>query len=774
MSEQGVRGGPVADLDALSAGPELLAVLDDLSPDTLTGDELAAYVRACARLTNHGTARLLDAMHHLGRAQHGRRDRRQVLDEYSGDEVAVALGWSRSMACRKLDLADDLAARLPAVGEALWDGWLDEPKATRLCEWTRDLCDDHARHVTQVLLPEAPSLPVGELIRRIEQIATAIDPDWAARREARAAKNLRVTLTANPSGTATFAVCDTTAPRGLAMRDRCDAIAAAVRALGVRLPVGDLRGEVAARLLDGSSAGLTDHQIICILAAEYHAAGQPPEPDDEPGDEPDGDEPDGDEPDGDEPDGDEPDGDGPDGPRDDGPDDRGPDNGPAGGAPTDDRRETPDDAGQPGDGDPHDEGPAAGEGTAAVDDAEAGEHAEGESAGQGVLDLPGLPEPGLPDPELSDPDQPEEPDEPVEPPVPEFPPEIDGPDPGPGRVRTGTSELRLRLTTALGLDQYPATVPGYGTVLAHHARTLLTAAHHGEWRIVLTTPDGHLQHVLLARRRPARPRSDHQPRGPGQHRAIVELQVPTTLLAALDPDAHPTWTALLRELQTRLSDLTELDAPGPPRASLADQLRRRLSAETERWTRVRRPVLHHPLLPPPRPPRRARPHPRLGPPRPLGALEPRRARHTPPPRQTPRPLADPATRPRPLRHPHPRRTTTPHHPEEDPRQAPRTPPRAPAPTPARRRLAHPPLQRGRRRRRRRRGRPVATPVPAPHHRRHHHQQGAHDHHEQQDRHRPRCPRPERPTAVLIGRDRPRERASSYFTPRCALTSAAPT
>ncbi|GAA4902213.1 uncharacterized protein DUF222 [Actinomycetospora succinea] len=569
MSEQGVRDGLVADLDALSAGPELAAVLDDLSPDTLTGEELAAYVRACARLTNHGTARLLDAMHHLGRAQHGRTDRRQVLDEYSGDEVAVALGWSRSMACRKLDLADDLAARLPAVGEALWDGWLDEPKATRLCEWTRDLCDDHARHVTQELLPEAPSLPVGELIRRIEQVAAAIDPDWAARREARAAKNLRVTLTANPSGTATFAVCDTTAPRGLAMRDRCDAIAAAVRALGVRLPIGDLRGEVAARLLDGSSAGLTDHQIICILAAEYHAAGQPAEPDDQPDDDGDCDDPDDEGP------GDE----GPDGPRDDGPDNRGPDNGPAGGAPTDDRRETPDDAGQPGDGDPHDEGPAAGDDADAGDDAEAGEHAEGESAGQGVLDLPGLPEPGLPDPELS-----------AEPPVPEFPPEIDGPDPGPGRVRTGTSELRLRLTTALGLDQYPATVPGYGTVLAHHARTLLTAAHHGEWRIVLTTPDGHLQHVLLARRRPARPRSDHQPRGPEQHRAIVELQVPTTQLAALDPHAHPTWTALLRELHTRLSELTELGvlgAPGPPRASLAEQLRRRPSAETERWTRVR-------------------------------------------------------------------------------------------------------------------------------------------------------------------------------------------
>ncbi|MEJ2889241.1 HNH endonuclease signature motif containing protein [Actinomycetospora aeridis] len=547
MSEQDVRDGRMADLDALEAGPELLTALDALSPDTLIGEDLAAYVRASARLANHGTARLLDGMHHLGRAQEGRSERHAGLDEYSGDEVAVALGWSRSMACRKLDLADDLAVRLPAVGEALWEGWLDEPKATRLCEWTRDLCDDHARHVAQELLPEAPELPVGELIRRIEQTGAAIDPEWAARREARAAKNLRVMLTANPSGTATFAVCDTTAPRGLAMRDRCDAIAAAVRALGVRIPIKDLRGEVAARLLDGSTAGLTDQQIVCLLAAEYHAAGQPPEDSRDEGS------------------GDDPDGDDSSGPRDDGPRDNGPADPGPGDEPSND--DGPDD-GDRSDGStpPEDRDRAAGTGEDPVG-----------PAGQGVLDLPGMP---LPE-ESGESDESDESDEP---PVPDSPTEITGPDPGPGVPRNGTSELRLRLTTALGLDQLPATVPGYGTVLAHHARTLLTDARYGEWRIVLTTPDGHLQHVLLARHRPARPHGRHEPRGPGQRRAIVELQVPTTLLAALDPEAHPAWTAVLRELQARLG---ELEHPGPPRESLAERWRRRPSAEVDRWTRVR-------------------------------------------------------------------------------------------------------------------------------------------------------------------------------------------
>ncbi len=82
-------------------------------------------------------------------------------------------------------------------------------------------------------------------------------------------------LSANPSGTATYSAADISAPTGLAMRDRVDALAAAIRALGVRLPVGEMRVQVFARLLDGSLAGDDDRQVALTLAAEYHAAARP-------------------------------------------------------------------------------------------------------------------------------------------------------------------------------------------------------------------------------------------------------------------------------------------------------------------------------------------------------------------------------------------------------------------------------------------------------------------------------------------------------------------
>ncbi|WP_433025650.1 DUF222 domain-containing protein [Actinomycetospora sp. CA-053990] len=538
--DQEFRSGLAAELDALPPGVGLVAALERLSPAALTGEDLAAYLRGCARAQNRGAARVLDAMHHLGRAQAQGCERLAAVDEFSGDEVAAVLGWSRTMASRKLDLAEDLADRLPAVGDALWEGWLDEPKATRFCEWTRDLADDHARHVCQVVLPEAPELPVGELIRRIEQTAAALDPEWAARRARRAEKNARVILSPNPTGTATFSVCDLAAPTGLAMRDRVDALAAAVRGLGVLTPIGVLRAEVAARLLDGTTAGLTDRDVALLLAAEYHRQATPAG-DDGPGDGGPGDGGPGD----DGPDGDGPDGDGPDGggTADGGPDDRGLDgDGPDDGGPDE----------RVGDGGPTDEDPTDGDPTEVPD---------APGLGQGLLDLPDLPD---------------------------LPPMIEGRDPRSGRVRSGTTELRLRLTTALGLDEHPAAVPGYGTVLAPHARTLLHRHHGGEWRIVLTDDDGRLQRVLLARRRPRHPHRDTGPRPRGEPcTAIVELQVPTTLLAALTPDDHRTragdWAPLLTELRQRLG----AGRDGPPTAGPDDHLRRRPRAETDRWVRVR-------------------------------------------------------------------------------------------------------------------------------------------------------------------------------------------
>ncbi|GAA4894201.1 DUF222 domain-containing protein [Actinomycetospora straminea] len=569
-----LSAGPAAVLDGRAPDAELVATLDDIDPTALTGEALASYVRARWRVHNHAEAQLLAGLRELGTAREGRTVRLASSDEFSGDEVAALLGWSRTMAARRLDLADDLAERLPAVGAAMWQGLLDEPKVRAISELTGDLCDDHARFAAAEVLPEAPELPVAALRERLEQIALDLDPDWAERRRRRAEARGRVLLSANPSGTATLALVDAPATEGIASMARIEALAAAVRRLGVLVPISQLRMQVGMRLLNGSTAGMTDEAIAALLAAEYHATGSPEgAPDDGPGEQgpvdprsaPD--------------DSDGPDDEGSDGT--DGEPDEGPDDGSPGGGPGSDE---PDDApldGPGGGGDAGDDQPSG-----ATDDDYRG-HSTSDALSDGASPTLSPPRSSADHNALalaSAPDRPEDNESPGS-----GPPESRA-----GQVRQGTVEVRLRLTTALGLDQHPATVPGYGAITAPVARELVARHHDGEWRVVLTDPDGHLQHVLLARRRPSRPRGRDRARGraPGATRtgAIVEIQVPTAVLAALEPDDHGDWAPLLHELRQRLRDLVAHGHLGrPPDAdSGPDQwVRRRPGAEAERWVRVR-------------------------------------------------------------------------------------------------------------------------------------------------------------------------------------------
>lgn len=108
-------------------------------------------------------------------------------------------------------------------------------------------------------------------------------------------------------------------------------------------------------------------------------------------------------------------------------------------------------------------------------------------------------------------------------------------------------EVRLGLSTLLGLDEHPAELPGWGPIPATAARDLVAAQHDAEWRIALVDADGYLLHGDLTRRRP----------GPGEgrgdcHGGIVEIAVPVSMLTRLPALAHehPEWARLLHGVTT--------------------------------------------------------------------------------------------------------------------------------------------------------------------------------------------------------------------------------
>jgi hypothetical protein len=103
-------------------------------------------------------------------------------------------------------------------------------------------------------------------------------------------------------------------------------------------------------------------------------------------------------------------------------------------------------------------------------------------------------------------------------------------------------EIRVGLSTLLGLDDKPADLPGLGPTTAQVARNLIARQHRAEWRYAILDPTGYAHATGLLRARPSRPDPDQADGG------LVELHLAATDLHALTASDHPDWTAVLQAL----------------------------------------------------------------------------------------------------------------------------------------------------------------------------------------------------------------------------------
>jgi Domain of unknown function (DUF222) len=145
-------------------------------------------------------------------------------------------------------------------------------------------------------------------------------------------------------------------------------------------------------------------------------------------------------------------------------------------------------------------------------------------------------------------------------------------------VRAGL-ELRVRLSTLLGLDQYPAELAGWGFVHAELARDLATTLGGAQWRFAATDEDGQLTHCGITRARPLGTLTRS-----AACRAIVELQVTPSALGdlATDPTTLGDWAGVVADLAHQLAH----DIPDEGRYD-ADADRRAPSAALRRYLEIR-------------------------------------------------------------------------------------------------------------------------------------------------------------------------------------------
>jgi hypothetical protein len=204
------------DLDELEAGPALAGLTDTATRPgriaDLDDDELIGALRAWRRLESWSAAGTLSAVAELARrrpadgtAPAAPGQFPDQPSEFLTDEIAAALTLTGPAAGTCLDLAIDLATRLPGTAHALRAGIVDYLKARIIAEATRILSADDARRVEARILAKAGQQTSGQLRAALARTILAIDPEAAQRRREQAQRDPRIRRWREDAGTAALA-----------------------------------------------------------------------------------------------------------------------------------------------------------------------------------------------------------------------------------------------------------------------------------------------------------------------------------------------------------------------------------------------------------------------------------------------------------------------------------------------------------------------------------------------------------------------------------------
>src|SRR5579859_6205993 len=204
-------------LDAAPGGVELALFAADAAgtDDRYQGasdDELVGAICAWDRAEAHMAARKHAAIAEFIRRRpaagcplQGEAQMPAGWDEFTGDELSLALAESKGAAAGLLDLAWDLEVKLPGTRAAFWDGTLRVGKARIIADAARTLDPGQARAAEALVLGRAGRLTPGGLRAAIARAVMQVDPDAARKRREDAARDARVERWAEDSGNASLA-----------------------------------------------------------------------------------------------------------------------------------------------------------------------------------------------------------------------------------------------------------------------------------------------------------------------------------------------------------------------------------------------------------------------------------------------------------------------------------------------------------------------------------------------------------------------------------------
>jgi hypothetical protein len=234
---------------------------DDDSFAGVSDAELLGVLCAWDRVEAHAAARKLAAVAELirrspaeGCEMGGPTAMSACWDEFVADELAAALAESRAAAEGLLDLAQEMAAKLPGTAAALRDGTLARYKAQIIAAACGPLDPAEAAAAEAKVLDRAGRLTPGSLRAAIARAVMEVAPDKARKRREEAAKDTRVERWAEDSGNAALMGRELPPAEVLAADQRITAWARELKAAGLDGDMDVLRARAYLDLLLGKDS----------------------------------------------------------------------------------------------------------------------------------------------------------------------------------------------------------------------------------------------------------------------------------------------------------------------------------------------------------------------------------------------------------------------------------------------------------------------------------------------------------------------------------------
>ena len=201
------------------------------------------------RVEAHAHARKLAAIAELARRNPGELDQ-----EFTGDQVAYALGESRARADSLIGMARTLPARLPGTAAGLEDGTISRYKAEIIAGATVLLEDEEARAAEAEVLDRAARLTPAGLRAAIARAVIKAAPKKAKERRETAARNARVERWLQDTGNAALMGCELPPAEALAADEQITARAKELKAAGLEGDMDQLRARAYLDLLLGTDS----------------------------------------------------------------------------------------------------------------------------------------------------------------------------------------------------------------------------------------------------------------------------------------------------------------------------------------------------------------------------------------------------------------------------------------------------------------------------------------------------------------------------------------